>query len=79
MGTPLKGCIMYLNWWPLPCPDCARGIIQSGITTVIGPDRPFPVNASKGAKDWKKSFETTTYMFNEAGINMRIITMPRIL
>ena len=88
MGTPLKGCIMYLNWWPLPCPDCARGIIQSGITTVIGPDRPFVsgTNTSLTAivdgkepkgqpKDWKTSFDTTTHMFNEAGIIVRVVTI----
>lgn len=88
MGTPLKGCIMYLNWWPLPCPDCARAIIQTGITTVIGPDRSFISHTNTTLidlindkepqgqpKDWDKSFDTTTHMFVEAGIDMRIITM----
>lgn len=86
MGTPLKGCVMYLNWWPLPCPDCARGIIQSGITTVIGPNRPFVsrtnvsltniidgTDPSGQPKDWQKSFETTQAMFEEAGIVTRVI------
>jgi dCMP deaminase len=87
MGTPLKGCIMYLNWWPWPCPDCARGIIQTGITEVIGPARPFVSGTNSSlttiidgkdptgqSKDWKKSFETTRQMFGEADINIRVIT-----
>src|SRR5690349_7537513 len=28
IGTPLKGCKMYLSWFP--CMDCARAIAQSG-------------------------------------------------
>ena len=78
-GTSLNGCTMYLNWWPLPCPDCARGVIQSGITTVVGPDRPFVSGTVTGTnpagerKDWKKSFETTQTMFEEAGIVVRIV------
>lgn len=32
-GISLKNSKMYCNY--LPCPDCARAIIQSGITEVI--------------------------------------------
>jgi len=86
MGTPLNGCVMYLNWWPLPCPDCARAVIQSGITEVIGPDRPFKSGTKttltdliddtepKGIpKDWQQSFETTKRMFEEAGVKVTVI------
>lgn len=78
VGTPLNGCVMYLNWWPLPCPDCARAVIQSGITTVIGPDRPFQSGLRSGAptapaKDWDASFKTTLDMFREAGIITRVV------
>jgi dCMP deaminase len=31
-GTPLEGSTIYLTW--MPCADCARGIIQSGIKHV---------------------------------------------
>ncbi len=88
MGTPVKGCTLYINWLPIPCPDCARAIIQSGITTVVGPDRAFFSNskvtldsiidgtAPDGeAKDWQQSFKTTNHMFAEAGILMRTVVM----
>lgn len=80
VGTPTNGCVMYLNWWPLPCPDCARAVIQSGITTVIGPDRPFQSGVRAGAptspaKDWELSFRTTNAMFKEAGIITRVVNM----
>ena len=81
MGTPLDGCVMYINWWPLPCPDCARAVIQSGITEVIGPDRPFESNSNgsigvQGKEmDWQQAFETTKSMFEEAGIKITVITI----
>jgi dCMP deaminase len=91
MGTPVKGCVMYLNWWPLPCPDCARAIIQAGITEVIGPNKPFKSGTKttltdlindtevKGEPiDWKKSFETTQAMFTEAGIKILVYNMPGV-
>lgn len=33
IGTPLKGCRLYIN--ALPCVDCCRAIIQSGINKII--------------------------------------------
>jgi dCMP deaminase len=32
-GHPTKDCVMYLPWYP--CADCARAIIQSGISEII--------------------------------------------
>jgi dCMP deaminase len=34
VGIPLKGCTIYINSLP-PCSDCARAIIQSGISAVV--------------------------------------------
>jgi len=33
IGVPLKGCRIYLNVYP--CMDCARAVIQAGLTEVI--------------------------------------------
>lgn len=33
VGVPLMGARLYVNW--VPCTDCARAIIQSGISEVI--------------------------------------------
>jgi dCMP deaminase len=32
-GTPLNGCTVYVSW--LPCMDCARAMIQSGIIRIV--------------------------------------------
>lgn len=64
-GTALKGCTLYINFSLHPCPDCARAIIQSGISTVIGvKDKPF---SGKG-NHWLESFKISEEMFKEAGI-----------
>jgi dCMP deaminase len=42
IGTPLKGCSLYLNFIPPPCNQCTRAIIQAGIIEVIGPPDIFP-------------------------------------
>lgn len=41
-GVSLDGAKAYLNWEPVPCADCTRGLIQSGICEIIGPSIPFP-------------------------------------
>lgn len=79
-GTPLKGCRMYLNWFPYPCADCARGVIQSGIIEVIGPNRPFvSANNPKGRADWEASFVVTREMFQESGVTWRVVEIPENL
>lgn len=70
-GIQLRDATAYLNWAPIPCPDCARCFIQSGITTIIGPDRPF---AGKG--NWESINSASLPMLNEAGIKM--LTIPNI-
>jgi len=70
VGIPLKGCTLYLNWEPCPCPDCTRAVIQSGITKVVGPNKEFPNNTSK---DWQESFKQSREMLAEAGIEVKEI------
>ncbi|MDA4844493.1 deoxycytidylate deaminase [Hoeflea poritis] len=62
MGTPLDGCTIYVNRFP--CADCARAIIQSGITTVICPPKP----AHDGALD--HSFDVSEILLAEAGVTL---------
>ena len=77
VGIPLRGCRMYLNWYPWPCADCARGVIQSGIIEVIGPNRPFvSANNPAGRADWEASFAVTREMFAEAGVATRVVDIP---
>lgn len=57
LGVSLVGCTIYCNY--LPCADCARAIIQSGITRVVYEKR----STNGGMYDGE-----TLEMFNEAGI-----------
>lgn len=63
-GTSLEGSACYISWFP-SCPDCTRGIIQSGIAVVV-----------YGAKEldkerWESSFQISTEMLYEAKVQIR--------
>lgn len=67
-GIRLEGSTIYLlcKW---PCPDCTRGIIQSGIKRLVTYDRDFP-----GMKNtWEESFKVTMELLDEAEIEVIIV------
>ncbi len=63
VGVSTKGCTMYLTCG-IPCADCARGIINSGITRIICESR-----TDTGAKGslWEEHTKRSLIMFKEAG------------
>lgn len=65
-GTPLADCIMYLPY--IPCCECARGIIQSGIVKIIC-KRKFLSDR------WRESQERSIVMFGESGV--KVIVMEK--
>lgn len=65
VGTPLKGCRAYLPW--LPCMDCARALVQSGISEVVAVERDLE-HARYGA-----DFERVGTLFAEAGVSLRFV------
>lgn len=67
-GTPTQGCRIYVK--ALPCMDCARAIVQSGINEVVCPD--FDLE-SEFAKRWKDQWERTHLLFEEAGVSLRYV------
>lgn len=67
MGVSLKGAKIYCNY--LPCCNCARMIIQSGITEVVF--QHADVNSAKNSESWQKSKEVTIKMFNESKVIVR--------
>lgn len=79
-GTIMKGCRIYVPW--LPCADCARAIIQCGISKVIvhrnGQD--FYNEHTNG--QWVDSQHRTMEMLKEAGVDVYFIScdivMPEI-
>jgi len=64
VGIPLKGCRMYTNG--LPCADCARAVIQVGITEIIVDDA-----WGMSGPQWAESLKCSATMFDEAGIKVR--------
>lgn len=64
-GVRLEGCTMVLPWFP--CADCARGVIQSGITRLVCGQDP-DLNDPK----WGPGFEVVYDMLNEAGVRLEI-------
>jgi dCMP deaminase len=64
IGVSTKGTTMYLSCG-LPCADCARGIINSGIKRIFC-ER---VDVTKGDM-WKESQERSWDMFRETGVDV---------
>jgi deoxycytidylate deaminase len=62
---------MYLSCG-VPCADCARGIINSGITRI------FCERGQVGAKGikWAESAERSWEMFDEAGVEVCFYDEP---
>ncbi len=65
IGTSLKGCKMYTNG--VPCMDCGRGIVQSGIEEVIV-DKVWSQN---NGERWAEHGKRTIQMFEETGVKLR--------
>jgi len=65
IGSSLKGCKMYTNG--IPCSDCARGVIQSGILEVIVDEEWNKTNAGDDLEESKRSIQ----MFRETGVKIR--------
>ena len=68
VGQALKGCMLYCQW--VPCADCARAIIQSGIEMVIIDER---FRQQWEIKDkWEDSIKRSLQMFAEARVNLAV-------
>ena len=67
IGASLKGCKMYTNG--VPCADCARAIIQSGIKEVIIDS----VWNENNTEKWSESAKRSLQMFSEVGIKVKYL------
>jgi dCMP deaminase len=65
IGVSTENCTMYLTCG-IPCADCARGIINAGITKIV-----CETNGS-GAKGalWDEHIQRSLIMFNEANVKV---------
>ncbi len=66
-GVKLEGGIAIVSLYP--CHDCARGLIQSGISTIITVEPNFEHYR------WGYSFKISSLLFEEAGI--KVITFNK--
>jgi dCMP deaminase len=64
IGVSTKGCTMYLTCG-IPCSDCARGVINSGISKIVC-ER---VGGAVGNL-WDEHAKRSIEMFNEAGVKI---------
>jgi dCMP deaminase len=60
--SDLTNCKIYCTMFP--CQECAKLIIQAGITEVIGPP-------AMDCQRWEESMKVSTTMFREAGVRFR--------
>jgi dCMP deaminase len=66
LGTPLRGCRMYLAWFP--CVDCARAIVQCGLEELIAEEPDL------GDPRWGEAFKVSLQLLTEADIRVRYLT-----
>jgi len=59
-GVSLDGATLYVYGLPL-CSECAKGIIQVGISTVVMPHQQIPYK-------WQKSCHLSERLLDEAGV-----------
>ena len=66
-GNATDGTIMYLSCG-VPCPDCARNIINAGIKEVVCKDHQEVMN---NPKKWEELGKRSLQMFKESGVKVR--------
>lgn len=64
-GVSLYGATMYVAGLPC-CSECAKGLIQVGISKVV-------MNGDPDNERWKESAALTLNMFKEAGVEWEFI------
>jgi dCMP deaminase len=65
IGVSLKNSTIYLTSG-LPCMDCARGIVNSGVTTVYCKE----VCTTKNKEKWEESQKKSLLLLNECSVNV---------
>jgi dCMP deaminase len=74
-GVGTTGCFMFSG--KFCCADCARGVIQSGISRLYAPfpewDPEGPVTNDYPADDWRRQAPEVMKMLKEAKVDVRLI------
>lgn len=69
IGVSVKGCVSYQSW--LPCTDCARGLINAGITEIVYDCRPGNPWLARTDKIWDEDMAISKEMLSECGVKIR--------
>lgn len=73
-GVSLNGTTLYVNW--MPCMDCARGIVQAGICSVIvHAEGQTAYESVRGRGNWEKDFERVKTLFSEAYVDLDMLSI----
>lgn len=64
IGVSTKNCTMYLTCG-IPCSDCARGIINSGVKKIVCEK----IDTTKGTQ-WVEHSKRSLMMFQESGVEV---------
>lgn len=67
-GCATQGATMYAPWFA--CADCARAIIQAGISEVVG----HQDASDKTMERWAETINLADGMLSEAGVKFRRVT-----
>jgi dCMP deaminase len=70
-GTVLKGCKIYVPW--IPCADCARAIIQTGLSEVIIHQNGQDFYSEYTNGKWQEAHQRTLTMLSEANVMVRFV------
>ena len=71
LGVSTKGCSIYVPWFP--CLDCAKAIVQSGISRLICFEPDF------NDKNWGKEFEKSRIILAEGKVVTEYIEQQNYL
>lgn len=71
-GIPLLGCTAYIT--ALPCPDCSRGLINSGIKEVYWVHDPSFTSTPERKESFNKTLKLSIGMLREAGLSVVNLT-----
>lgn len=64
VGTPIDGSTAYVTM--IPCMDCARGLIQSGVTCIIS----FLPIIDQTQEVWKNQYSRFSELITELGVEV---------
>ena len=67
-GFCMDGCTMVMSCNPVPCAECARAIVQSGVKRVVGPDM-----SQTASSKWDTSCSVGEQLLTEAGVILTFV------